>query len=398
MKALKPGISTSVILAASLMAASAQTTSFYDSSALDYSMNAQFLTRPPTVISIGGLPTPALVDLEPMLQGATDTDGTGKILGVQYAHVFFGGASNRSNNYATFVVSITGTINTKGSTPSVKMTLKGHGYDFDAQSDHPDASLTLTFTSTNRPVTISPNQAVVVNTTNYTVTYLNGSPVLLTTNVPTPYSGYYVNPTNYAVTFLFTNGPATMINNNRYSAVGGMLKGTISPGKKSTANGGKQLKINQAAALFTESLVWTVVDDTNFVQQAVGGSLVVNLLSNITAQVVQPVPGSKLYMAGGVGSTLDPYSGTGTVNNKKGTFKLKLQGVSSARGASLNVTGTLGPVIAAYQPTTNANFPTGYVTNWLYNAIKQITFSGKAIGQNVPSTSGVNPNAPFPGP
>ena len=396
MKTLKPGISTLAAFAASLIAASAQGVLFYDSSALDYSMNALFVNSPPTVISVAGLLTPALINLEPMLQGATDTDGTGKIVGVQYARVYFGGASNRSNNYATFVINVTGTISTKGTAPSVKMTLKGHGYDFDAQSDHPDASLTLTFASTNRPTTVSPNQTVVVNSTNYTVTYLNGNPVLLTTNVPTPYSGYYVNPTNYAVTFLFTNGPATLYNNNPYAMVGGTLTGTISPGKKSTVNGGKSAKINQPAALFTESLVWTVVDDTNFVQQTIGGSLVVNVLSNITAQVVQPVPGSKLYLAGGVGSTLDPYSGTGTVNNNKGTFKLKLQGVSSARGASLNVTGTLGPVIAAYQPTTNSSFPTGYVTNWLYNTIKQLTFSGKAVGQKIPSTSGVNPDAPFP--
>ena len=66
--------------------------------------------------------------------------------------------------------------------------------------------------------------------------------------------------------------------------------------------------------------------------------------------------------------------------------------------------GILTPValatslIAAYQPTTNASFPTGYVTNWLFNAIKQITFSGKAVGQKVPSASGMNPNAPFPRP
>jgi len=72
----------------------------------------------------------------------------------------------------------------------------------------------------------------VITNANYTVTYLNGSPVLLTTNVPTSYSGFYVNPTNYAVTFLFTNGPFTEINNNPYAMVGGWLSGTISPGKK----------------------------------------------------------------------------------------------------------------------------------------------------------------------
>ena len=126
------------------------------------------------------------------------------------------------------------------------------------------------------------------------------------------------------------------------------------------------------------------MNDTNFVQQNVGGSLVVNVLSNITAQVVQPVPGNKLYLAGGVGSTMDPYSGTGTANSEQATYKIKLKGVSFARGAVLDVNGTLGPVIIGYQPTTNINFPTGYVTNRVLNAIKQISFSGKAVGQKVP--------------
>ena len=45
--------------------------------------------------------------------------------------------------------------------------------------------------------------------------------------------------------------------------------------------------------------------------------------------------------------------------------------------------------------TTNSNFPTGYVTNYLQNAIKQISFSGKAMGQKIPSTSGINANVTF---
>jgi hypothetical protein len=399
MKELKVGILTSLALAAGLLAATAQSVPYYDSDALDYSMNAQFLNNPPSVVSVAGLPTPVLTDLEPMLQGAISTDNSGKIEGVQYAQVYFGGAGNQINNYATFIINVTGTIRTVGTAPVVKMTLKGNGYDADAQTDHPDASLSLKFTSTNGPVTVSPNQSVVVNSTNYTVTYLNGSPVLLTTNTNVPsttYSSYSVNPTNYWVTFCFTNGPMTTNNANAYSMISGRLTGTIKPGKKSTVNGGKPLKVNEVAMLFTESLIWTVVDDTNFVQQSVGGSLVVDVLSNITAQVVQPVPGKKLYLAGGVGSTLDPFSGTGTVNYNQATYKAKLTGVSPARGGALNISGTLGSVIAGYQPTTNPSFPTGYTTNYLQNAIKQISFSGKAVGQKVPLTSGVNPDAPFP--
>lgn len=396
MKKLTVSILAIPTMAAGVAAAAAQSSLYFDINAKDYSLNAQF-NNPPNVVSAAGLPTPALTDLEPMLQGAIGTDGSGKIDGVQYARVYFGGAANHTNNYATFIVNVTGSIRTKGTTPSIKMTMKGNGYDMDAQSDRPDASLTLTFTSTAAPATVSPSsQSVVVNSANYTVTYLNGSPVLLTTNEPTVYSGYYVNPINYAVTFLFTNGPATFANNNRYSRISGTLTGTIKPGKKSSVNGGKPLKINEPAALISESWIWTLVDDTNVVAQSVGGSLIANVLSNITAQVVQPYPGSKLYLAGGVGSTLDPYSGTGTVNNKTATYKLKLKGASSARGAALDVNGTLGSVIIGYQPTTNANFPTGYVTNYLLNAIKQISFSGKAAGQKIPSTSGVNADAAFP--
>ena len=400
MRELKVGILTSLALAAGLIVAAAQSVLYYDSGALDYSLNAHFST-PPTVISVAGLPTPTWIIFDPMLQGAIATDGSGKIDGVQYARVYLPEASSRTNNYFTFVINVTGTIRTVGTAPVVKMTLKGRGYDADAQTDHPDASLSLTFTSTNGPVSVGPNPAVVVTNANYTVTYLNGSPVLLTNGQSPTYSSYSVNPTNGWVTFLFTNGPATEgSDNSPYAKVGGWLTGTITPGKKSTVNGGKPRKINEAAALYAESLVWTVVDTNNFVQQTVGGSLVVNVLSNITAQVVQPVPGKNLYLAGGVGSTMDPYSGTGTASYKlqpaTSTYKAKLTGVSSARGAVLNLNGTLGPVIIGYQKTDNPIYPTGYTTNYLLNAIKGISFSGKAVGQTVPLTSGVNPDAPFP--
>lgn len=396
MKKLNSGIMLALlILAAGMAVAVAQSAAFYDVNAMDYTLNARFLSNPPKVISVAGLPTPALTDLVPLLEGAVGTDGSGKIDGVQYARVYFGGASDNPSDYATFVINVTGKIRTSGTTPVVKMRLKGQGYDADGSSDHPDASLVLKFTTTNLPATISPNQTVAINSTDYTVTYLNGSPVLLTTNEPTPYSSYVVNPTNYAVTFFFTNGPATFRNRNSYSMLSGTFTGNIKPGKKSTVNGGKPLKVDEAAVLLTESLVWTLVDETNFVQQTAGGSLVVNLLSNMTAQVVQPVPGTKLYLSGGVGSGLDPYSGTGKANYKQATYKAKLKGVSFARGAVLQVNGTLGPVIIGYEPTTNPNYPTGYITNHLPNAIKQISFSGKTMGQKVPLTSGSNQDVPF---
>jgi hypothetical protein len=396
MKKLTISIWAAVIAVVGVAVAAAQSTSYYDPNALDYTLNGRFLPNAPRVVSVAGVPTLTLTDLEPLGPGAIGVDGSGKIDGVQYARVYFGGTGNHTNNYATFVINVTGSIKSKGTVPTVKMTLKGYGYDFDAQSDHPDASLKLTFTSSSAPTPVYPYQLITVTNTAYTVTFTNGSPVLLTTNVPTPYSGYYVNPTNYAVTFLFTNGPATFVNSIPYSTVAGTITGTIRPGKKSNANGGKPRQVNEPAALFTESWVWTVVDQTNVVQRYVGGSLLVNVLTNLTGQVVQPYPGTKLYLSGELGSLFDPYSGSGSVDYKKATYKMKLKGVSSARGASLDVDGTLGPVIIGYEQTTNANFPTGYVTNYLQNALKQISFSGKAMGQKIPLTSGINAGVPFP--
>ncbi|MCX6927336.1 MAG: hypothetical protein NT154_29650 [Verrucomicrobia bacterium] len=360
------------ILALASIAATAQNLPYYDINGMDYPLNAQFLNNPPAVISVAGLPLPTLTDFEPIMQGAIGTDGSGKIDGVQYARVYLGGAGNHTNNYATFVIDVAGSIRTKGTSPNVKMTLKGYGYDVVSQTDHPDASLSLTFTSTNSPATMSRNQTLLVNSTNYAVTYLDGS------------------------TAVFTNGPVTFTNNNPFSMVGGILKGTVKQGKKSTVNAGQPLKINEAASLFTGSWIWTVVNSTNVVQQEAGGSLIVNLLSNITAQVVQPYPGKKLYLAGGVGSTLDPCFGTGTADYNKATYKMKLKGVSSGRGTALDVTGTLGSVIIGYQPTANTAFATGFITNRLPSAIKQISFSGKAFGQKVPLTTGSNPDATFP--
>jgi hypothetical protein len=373
MKRINVSILAAAIMAAGVVAAVAQSAPYYDKYGMDYLLNAQFTNNPPLVVSAAGLPTLTLTDLEPTFQGAIGTDGAGNIDGVQYARLYFEGGSNHNNNYATFVIDVTGSIRTKGTNPVVKMTLKGHGYDVDGtQNDHPDASLALTFTSTNGPTTVFPSQPVVVNSANYVVTYLDGS------------------------TAVFANGPATFINTNSYFMIGGTLTGTAKPGKKSPVNGGKTLKINEAALLITESWIWTVVNGTNVVQQNVGGSLMVNVLSNITAQVVQPYPGTKLYLAGGVGSTLDPCSGTGTVNYTKATYKITLKGVSSAGGEALNVSGTLGALITGYQQTTNPQFPTGYITNYLQNAIQGISFSGKAVGQTIPLTSGFNLGVPFP--
>ena len=52
--------------------------------------------------------------------------------------------------------------------------------------------------------------------------------------------------------FCFLVIKSIFINNNPYSMVGGTLIGNIKPGKKSKVNGGKPLKVDEAALLFTE--------------------------------------------------------------------------------------------------------------------------------------------------
>jgi hypothetical protein len=340
--------------------------------AKNYPLNARFTDNPPKVVSVAGLPALTLTDLEPMPPDSITTDGSGKISGAQHARVYFGGPSNHTNNYAIFVIQAAGTIRTKGTAPWVKMTLKGHGFDVEGQTEYPNPSLSLKFTSASAPTIVTPNQPVTVTNSNYAVTYLDGS------------------------TVLFSDGPKTYMNQNPYYTLGGTIKGTIKSGKKSAGNAGKPLKINEDAALLSESWIWSVVNGTNFVQHYVGGSLVVNVLSNITGQVVQDSPATKFSVAGGVGSTLDPYSGTVTVDYNLGTYKGKLKGVRFAQGSVLDLSGTLGTLITGYEPVANVNYPTGYATNYVLDAIKGVSFSGKVIGQKVPLTSGVNLDAPFP--
>ena len=270
------------------------------------------------------------------------------------------------------MIDVTGTIRTKDMAPAVKVNLKGNGFEVAAGAHYSDASLALKFISDTGPKTVTPNQWVVVTNSNYAVTYLDGS------------------------TALFTNGPETKLNNNRYFVLSGTVTGTIKHGRKSPLDGGKPLQINESATFISESWIWNVVNGTNFVQQNVGGSLAVNVLSNITAQVIQPSRGTTLYLVAGVGSALEPYSGTGKVDKHAATYKAKLKHISATHGAVLDMNGTLGTVIIGYEPTANVNYPTGYVTNYVLDAIKAVSFSGKATGQKVPLTSGVNPDVPFP--
>ena len=85
MKKLTISILAAAIAVIGVAAAAAQSASYYDPNALDYTLNGRFLVNPPRLISVAGVPTMTLTDLEPLAPGAIGVDGAGKIDGVQYA-------------------------------------------------------------------------------------------------------------------------------------------------------------------------------------------------------------------------------------------------------------------------------------------------------------------------
>jgi hypothetical protein len=216
--------------------------------------------------------------------------------------------------------------------------------------------LSLNFTSTNRLVDVLPTQVVVTNS-NYSVTYASGS------------------------TQLFTNGPAT----NASSAstfLSGPLRGNIQRGRY----GGPSVRINETAELSTAVSDWSLVNGTNFVETTFGGGLIMDVLTNIDAQVIQPVPGSRLFLNAYVGSRMDLYSATGTANTNSGKWSARFSGVAFARGSTLQANGTLGPAIVAYEPIPGS---TNFVSQVVPNAIQQMTIlSGKLFGQRVVQAPG----------
>ena len=300
-----------------------------------------------------GLPTLTNADLE-TLSGGVFTDGSGHIAGLVYARVYFDGPTNHTNNYGAFTITVSGNTSNRGTNPLVKFTMRGNGYTFDGVTNHPNASLSLTFTSTNKLVDV-PSTQVTINSTTYAVTYADGT------------------------TQMFANGPATQTN-PAYSYLSGTIRGNIQRGQK----GGNQLTINKTAALFTAGSIWTVVNGTNFVEQVLNGGLVLDVLTNIDAQVIQPVPGSRLYLNAYVGSSSNLFFATGTASTNSLRWSASFSGVAFAHGSTLQANGDLGPVIVAYEPTTD-------IPQVVQYAIKDMTItSGRVIGQKVLKVGGIS--------
>ena len=327
---------------------------YYNVNAMDYPLHEQF-PNPPRFVYTVGFPAPQSLDLE-SLSGATYTDGSGHIAGLVYARVYFDGPANHVTDYGAFSVTVTGTTSNRGTNQLVRFTMRGNGYTFDGVSNHPNATLSLKFTSTNKLV-----------------------------DVPA---------------FAVTNG-AVVRTNSAFTFLSGTLRGNVRPGLHSPLNGGKQLNVTENAALVTAGSTWTVVNGTNLLEQPLSGGMVLDVLSNIDAQVIQTLPGSRLFLNANVASLEDLFVATGNANTNTAKWSAVLSGVAFARGSTLSANGTLGPLIVAYQPTTDTNnFPSGYIPQIVPNALQQMTLtSGKLYGQKIPpNLPGVSVPPTPPGP
>ena len=331
---------------------------FNNTGAMDYELHEQF-TNAPRFAYTANLPVPAKTDLE-SLSGAINTDGSGRIAGLVYARVFFDGPSNHTNNYGAFTLTVTGNTSNRGTNPWVRLAIHGNGYTFDGISNHPNASVSLNFNSTNRLVDVPAAAPVTVTNTTYSVTAADGT------------------------TQVFSDGPASRTN-SAFTFLSGPIRGNIRPGSRSPVNGGHQLTVDETAALVTAHTNWTVVNGTNFVEQVLGGGLVLDVLSNIDAQVIHPLPGSRLFLNAWVGSLMELSFGVGSANTNIGKWSATFTGVAFARGSNLQANGTLGPEIVAFVPTADTNtFPSGFMPQVVPNAIQTMTVTGGRIfGQQV---------------
>jgi hypothetical protein len=322
---------------------------FFKAGALDYPLHERIIAAPRFAYT-AGLPVLTSVEME-SLSGGVFTDGSGRIAGQVYARVYLGGAFNHVTDYGVFAVTVTGTTGDRGTNPLVKITMRGNGYTFDGVSNHANASLNLKFVSTNSLEDVPARQVQITNS-NYSVTYADGS------------------------TQAFTDGPATKTNSG-FTFLTGTMKGNIKRGK----NGGSQLNINEAGSLVSDGSIWTVVNGTNFVEHLLSGGLVLDAFTNIDAQVIQPLPGSKLWLNANVGSFMALHAGTGSANTNTLKWNASFNGVAYARGSRFQANGNLGPVIIGYDPIPNS---TNFLPRLVLKGIQDMTItSGKIFGQKI---------------
>ena len=133
------------------------------------------------------------------------------------------------------------------------------------------------------------------------------------------------------------------------------------------------------------------MNGTNAIQTTFGGGLLLDVFTNLDAQVMQPVPGaSRLFLNAWAGSHEDLLMGIGSANYSGSRWSASFSGVAFTRGCVFQANGTLGPAIVAYAPTSDTNFPSGFIPLLATNVIQTMTITGgKFYGQKMPTLNNV---------
>lgn len=236
---------------------------------------------------------------------------------------------------------------------------------------------------------------------------------------------------------------------NDIEAMAGRLKGTIRAGKTTW-------KIDQPATLTAPYTLYTAISNAAAIyeQSIPGAGLVMDTRGRLNALVVQQ--GNHLWTTGpstpSPDADDDSFSGKGTLDPRRSTYKATLKGVAFNRGSQLSLNGTNGlllryevdtnlpPVVvtvtnlastnllsvsvtngtlATIEPTVITNYPPVLLdaatvlnvvgdfdevkvpppirTNAVPNAIKTVVLSGKLLGQKFSNVKGENADDDYPG-
>jgi hypothetical protein len=150
MRKLKVGLSALSFIAGGIMVASSATPKTHTGSTADVNISFGDTNGAQQIYFVGGLPTASSNANQTIDVGVNivETDGAGKIEGVAYLTITYGGDTNSGS--ANFIVDVTGSITSKGnpSVATVSMNLKGNGYSTDGNGLVNQASLSLKFTGT----------------------------------------------------------------------------------------------------------------------------------------------------------------------------------------------------------------------------------------------------------
>jgi hypothetical protein len=115
----------------------------------DYTFDAIFTNPTPTsIFSVDGTPIPdpsSTVTVEEIGPGGVNTDGAGKIDGATTLRIGFLNASSNLVAVADMVTTVSGSIVTKGTTPTATINLKGNGSSVDSTGVVGTCNMSLKF-------------------------------------------------------------------------------------------------------------------------------------------------------------------------------------------------------------------------------------------------------------